>query len=61
MLHGPGLKLMVVNSKALSIWFSSMCFGGFLLQAIQEADAFFLVNRVVTDKLWNSFLVPILL
>ena len=58
MLHGPGLMLMVVNSKALSIWFSSMCLGGFLFQAIQEADAFFLVDRVVTDKLLNSFSYP---
>ena len=59
MLHGPGLTLMVVNSKALSIWFSSMCLGGFLFQAIQEADAFFLVDRVVTDKLLSSFQYPL--
>ena len=31
----------------------------FLFQAIQEANVFFLVNKVVTDKLLNSFLVPL--
>ena len=36
-----------------------MFLGGFLFQARQEAYAFFLVDRVVTDNLLNRFLVPI--